>query len=128
MNMRRRRSDAAERAAERRSREDAAPRLKARAPDLTSLKLEVEESHETVGAGEPKHVRHIVVERAPALFILPCGDRSCEGGGYDITTAVMRAVEAHEEHFRAEDCCHGTVGNASCGRSLRVTGTATYRS
>jgi len=127
MNRHGRRSDAAERAAERRSREDAAPRLKDRAPDLVSLKLEVEESHDTVGAGEPKHVRHIVVERAPALFILPCGDRSCEGGGYDITSPVLRALEAHQERFTAEDRCHGTVGNASCGRSLRVIGTATYR-
>lgn len=127
MNIHRRKSEAAERAAERRSREDAAPRLKDRAPSLTSLKLEVEESHDTVGTGEQKHVRHVVVERAPALFVIPCGDRSCDGGGYDVTNAVLRAVEAQEARFTAEDRCHGMVGNVPCGRSLRVVGTATYR-
>lgn len=127
MNLRRRKTEAAERFAERRRREDAAPRLRERAPDVASLKLEVEESHDTTGTAHAKHVRLVVVERAPALFVLPCGDSACEGGGYDITDTVMRALEAHAESFTAEDRCFGTSGNAPCKRTLRVTGTATYK-
>lgn len=127
MNVRKRKTEAAERFAERRRREDAAPRLKDRAPDLVSLKLEVEESHDTTGTAHAKHVRHVVVERAPALFAIPCGDPSCEGGGYDVTDSVMRALEAHETHLTADDRCYGSVGNAPCKRTLHVIGTATYK-
>jgi hypothetical protein len=127
MHLRKRKTEAAERFAERRRREDDAPRLKDRVPELATLKLDVEESHDTAGTARAKHVRHIVVDRAPALFALPCGDASCTGGGYDITDAVMRALLAHEEHFEAEDRCYGSIGNAPCRRSLHVVGTATYR-
>jgi hypothetical protein len=127
MNFRRRKTEAAERFAERRRREDAAPRLKDRAPELESLRLEIEELHDTSDTARAKHVRHIVVEHAPALFVFPCGDPSCEGGGYDVTDAVMRALDSHAEHFTAEDHCYGSVGSASCARTLRVNGTATYK-
>ena len=127
MNIRNRKGAAAERFAERRRREDAAPRLKERAPDLVSLRLEVEESHDTTGTANAKHTRHVVVDRAPALFEIPCGDASCEGGGYDVTAAVMNALHAHETQFVADDHCRGTTGNAPCRRGLHITATATYK-
>lgn len=127
MNLRKRKTEAAERFAERRRREDDAPRLKDRVPDLLSLKLEVDESHDTTGTARAKHVRHIVVERAPALFAIPCGDPSCEGGGYEITDTVMRGLQQHQEHFEADDRCMGSIGSAPCRRTLHVVGIATYR-
>jgi hypothetical protein len=127
MNLRKRRTEAAERFAERRKREDDAPRLKDRVPELATLKLDVEESHDTTGTARAKHARHIVVDRAPALFVVPCGDPSCEGGGYDITDTIMRALTSHSETFEAEDHCYGSIGSAQCRRTLKVTGTATYR-
>ncbi len=126
MSLRKRKTEASERFAERRRREEAAPRLHERAPDLATLKLEVEESHDTTGLSSSKHVRHIVVERAPALFVIPCGDSSCQGGGYEITDAVMRGLQTHAEQFEADDRCLGSVGNASCNRTLHVKATATY--
>ncbi len=126
MNFRRRKTEAAERFAERRRLEEAAPRLKERVPDLVSLKLEVEESHDTAGLSGSKHVRHIVVDRAPALFAIPCGDPSCQGGGYDVTVTVMRGLADRAERFEAHDHCAGTVGGASCRRVLHVTAIAQY--
>ncbi|HEY1957307.1 MAG TPA: hypothetical protein VGH28_16925 [Polyangiaceae bacterium] len=126
MNFRRRKTEASERFAERRRLEEAAPRLKERAPDVASLKLEVEEAHDTAGLSGSKHVRHIVVDRAPALFAIPCGDPSCQGGGYDVTSTIMRGLADHSERFEAHDHCNGSVGTASCRRTLHVTAIATY--
>jgi hypothetical protein len=126
MSLRKRKTEASARFAERRAREEAAPRLLERNPDLLTLKLEVEESHEGGIAGT-KHVRHIVVERAPALFAIPCGDPSCQNGGYEITDAIMRGLASHSTQFVADDRCLGSIGNASCNRVLRVTAIATYK-
>lgn len=127
MNFRRRKTEASERFAERRRLEEAAPRLRERIPGLASLKLEVEETHDTAGLSGSKHVRHIVVERAPALFAIPCGDSSCTGGGYDVTPAILRGLMAHAERFEATDHCHGTLGGgAPCRRVLHVTAIASY--
>ena len=126
MNLRKRSTEASQRFAERRKREEEAPRLAERAPDLATLKLEVEESHVTTGIPGSKHVRHIVVGRAPALFVIPCGDPSCQGGGYEITDAIMRGLAAHSEAFEADDRCLGSIGNSSCSRTLHVKATATY--
>lgn len=124
MTLRRRNTEASERFAQRRAREEAAPRLKERAPDLQTLKLEVEESADTTTYS--KHTRIIVVDRAPALFVIPCGDTSCTGGGYEITDAVMHNLRMHSEHFDADDRCMGTIGSAPCRRVLHVNATATY--
>jgi predicted naringenin-chalcone synthase len=48
------------------------------------------------------------------------------GGGYEITDAVMRGLQTHAEQFEADDRCLGSVGNASCNRTLHVKATATY--
>ena len=76
MNYNRRNGFAAQRFAERRRREDEAPRLSEQVRDLESLRLELEERCGDTGAS-PKYTRRFVVARAPALFFVPCGDPRC---------------------------------------------------
>src|SRR6266849_2479094 len=78
--MNRRNSVAAQRFAERRRREEDAPRLCDQVPNLVSLKLEIEERSGVTGV---KHIRRVVVDRAPALFLVPCGDSKCADGEHD---------------------------------------------
>jgi hypothetical protein len=127
-NMRsRRNSEAAQRFAERRRREDAAPRLRTEVPGLVSLNLELtEQGAETTAA--MKHLRRVVVESAPALFEIPCLDPACLDGGHDLTHSIMRALRARASTFEGEDACHGSVRTAACGRVLRYAVVATYRS
>ncbi len=120
--------EAAERHAERRKREDSAPRLRDAIPAITSLRLAVEERRGSVTSPETSYVRHVQVERAPALFEIPCGDPACSGGGYDVTRGVMEALRRHEKELIVEDVCSGMIGSNSCGRALKVIGTAEYRS
>jgi hypothetical protein len=119
--------EAAQRFADRRKREDDAPRLAAEVPALATLSLSVEERRGTVTSAESKHVRHVMVDRAPALFLVPCGDPSCEGGGYDLTNSILRELRAGRREFAVEDECIGSVGSARCGRLLKATATATYK-
>jgi hypothetical protein len=121
-----RNSEAAQRFAERRRREDEAPRLLERVPRLVQLRLEISERRGTTRAGDPKHVRLVVVSAAPALFELPCGDRACRDGGHDVTDAVLRALVAGETRFELEDACYGTIGSASCNAVMHITVEATY--
>ena len=77
----RRFGEAAQRATERRRREDEAERLRNAVPKLDSLRLEIEERRMGGVVAEASHIRRIVVESAPALFVLPCLDRECKEGG-----------------------------------------------
>ncbi len=121
----RRNSFAAQRFAERRRREDEAPRLSEQVHDLESLRLELEErSGDT--AASPKYTRRFVVARAPALFFVPCGDPRCLDGGHDLTSTVMHALRRQQTSFEADDTCSGALGNSQCGRVLRVEGIAEY--
>jgi hypothetical protein len=124
--MNRRYSEAAERFAERRRREDEAPRLRVRIPNLISLRLEVEERRSSSVVVESRHVRHIV-DSAPALFVLPCSDPACKDGGHDVTSQMLRGLLAGSERFDVEDACMGEIGTAHCGRILKVTAIAKYR-
>jgi hypothetical protein len=126
-NMRsRRNSEAFQRFAERRRREDDAPRLQAEVPDLATLDLEVtDEGSETAAA--LKHTRRVVVASAPALFEIPCSDPACVDGGHDLTSTIMRALRSHAAPFEGEDTCHGSVRTTVCGRVLRFSAVATYR-
>jgi hypothetical protein len=125
--MNRRHSEAAQRFAERRRREDEAPRLLALVPGLESLRLEFRESRAGGQMVDLAHTRRVVVERAPALFELPCQDSSCKDGGHDITRAIVEALRGGAERFEGEDVCRGQVGTAECNRVLTYVGTATYR-
>lgn len=120
-------TEASQRFAERRRREDEAPRLLERVPELTGLKLEVEERRAASTVADSKHVRHVVVDRAPALFFIPCGDPSCKDGGHDVTNQMMRSLGSHETRFECEDTCSGSIGTAICGRVVRVIASATYQ-
>ena len=114
---------AAQRFAERRRREDEAPKLSSQVPDLTGLKLDIEER---AGAGATKHTRRLLIDRAPALFLVPCGDPRCVDGGHDLTTDVMRALRAKETTFSGNDDCTGTLGSSVCCRVVHFEATAEY--
>lgn len=122
--MNRRNSAAALRFAERRRREGDAPRLCDQMPNLVSLQLEIEERSGVVGV---KHTRRVVVDRAPALFLLPCGDSRCADGEHDLTTSVMRALRARETLFEGSDECAGTSGLSACARVVHFKAVAQYR-
>jgi hypothetical protein len=127
MRAHRKQTAAALRSAERRQREDDAPRLSTEVPELVSLSLEIEERSESTAALQQKHTRRVVVTSAPALFLLPCGDPKCEDGGHDVTYAIMRALRARETEFSGEDSCCGALGQSQCRRILHYVAAAEYR-
>jgi hypothetical protein len=119
--------EGAARFAERRQRENEAQRLREAIPNLATLRLDVEERRGSVQVAESKHVRHVVVDIAPALFVLVCGDSSCKDGGHELTNAIMRNLQNGQTSFEVEDECLGSVGTATCHRIIHITATATYR-
>jgi hypothetical protein len=123
----RRQSAAALRSEERRLREDEAPRLSIKVPDLLSLRLEIEDRSDS-SVSQPRHVRHVVVGRAPALFLIGCSDANCKDGGHDVTDTVMRALSQHQTVFQGEDKCYGALGPSPCTRVLHYDAVANYGS
>lgn len=123
---RRKVSEAAMHAAERRERESAAGRLLTQVPRLATLEIAIEERRGNMKIGETRHVRRFVVDRAPALFELPCTDRRCTDGGHNLTHQVMNSLRAMAERFEGEHTCDGNIGQDGCDRILRYTGIATY--
>lgn len=121
-----RRTEAAERFAERRRLEDEAPRLHDVAPELSACKIEFEERRSGLTSTDVKHTRRIVVERAPALLLIPCGDPSCRDGGHDLTAMFLRGLRERRAVIEGEDTCFGHVGTADCGRVLRFTAHAEF--
>ena len=115
----------AQRFAERRQREDEAPRLGQQVPGLLTLRLELEERS---GLLQLKHVRHVIVGSAPALFVVRCSDADCHEGVYDITWELMRGLREHKTKFDGEAECSGTIGSqqAPCRRVLHFDAVATY--
>jgi hypothetical protein len=122
--MPRRNSQAALRFAERRRREDEALKLGQQVPDLASLEIVIEER---AGAGATKHIRRFMVDHAPALFLVACGDPRCTEGEHDLTHEVMRALRARQTSFRGDDECAGSIGSSPCLRVIHFDGTARYR-
>jgi hypothetical protein len=114
---------AAQRFAERRRREDDAPRLCDQVPALKSLRIDIEECF---GSGSTKHIRRIIVGSARALFLVPCGDPRCIDGEHDLTYSVMHALRAKETSFHGSDDCAGNIGSSVCARVLRFEGAAEY--
>jgi hypothetical protein len=121
-------SAAAQRAAERRERENSAPRLAAEVPDLVSLRLEIEERSGSMAVMQPKYIRRIVVPSAPALFLVPCGDSNCTDGGHDVTGSVIQALRLHRSRFSGEEGCRGSLGSGTaCNRVLHFDAVAEYK-
>lgn len=119
--------DVARRTAERRQREDEAPRLALAIPGLEGLRLEVLEHSSSISRPERNHVRHVVVATAPALFVMPCHDTQCKDGGHDLTHEILAALRRGTPRFEGENACHGMVGSAGCSRTLGYVALATYR-
>jgi len=119
-------SAAAQRFAERRERENSAPRLHDQVPDLLSLRLEVEERSGAASVTQSNYIRRIVVASAPALFLIPCGDPDCTEGGHDITVPVMGALQRRQTDLRTSDDCHGSLGSANCSRVVHCQMVAEY--
>ena len=116
---------AARKAAERRVREDAAKRLADIVPDLERLCIRVEEWHEGANEAHVKHTRHVVVQRAPAVFDLPCCDRHCDGG-HDVTKSVLNALTERRTRFDGRHRCGGTSKEGDCQYELTFTAEAAY--
>jgi hypothetical protein len=74
-----------------------------------------------------RHVRHVVVGRAPALFTIVCSDPNCLDGGHDVTVPVMRALSLRETVFEGEDRCQGSLGSSFCTRVLHFDAVASYK-
>ena len=121
------RSEAAQRSAERMAREDAAPRLRDLVPELRTLKLEIAEYRQDGDEPLARYTKHVVVERAPALFRLVCGDSDCDGS-HDLTGEIMRALRASRTGFEGDALCNGHLKASSCSRRLSFTAEATYGS
>ena len=124
----RRNPEAAKRFAERRQREDEAPRLAAAFPKLESLGIRVLEGNPGISNPEGSHTRRVVVATAPALFVLPCGDSQCQDGGHELTAELLSALRSNKLQFEGEDSCRGVIGGSECRRVLRYVATASYRS
>jgi hypothetical protein len=124
--MMRRSSEAAQRAAERRKRENDAVRLRDAVPRLLTLRLEINE-HRGVNAGT-SHIRRIVVDNAPALFEILCSDHSCRDGGHDLTGEILAGLKGGAEQFEGEHVCYGQLGTSRCDNVLNYRAVATYRS
>jgi len=117
-------SPAAQRFAGRRQREDEAPKLLAEVPDLLSLQMQIEERS---GVGGTKHLRRFLVDRAPALFLVPCGDPRCIDGEHDLTMEIMHALRGRQTTFSGHDDCRGAIGSSPCLRVLHFDARAEYR-
>jgi hypothetical protein len=122
-----RRREVEERRIQRRERETAAGRLADKAPDLASLSIEMHETRPEGCVSDNQYIRRIVVEHAPALFEIPCSYPQCEGGGYDLTREILRAIALQRPRFEGEIACRGQCATLDCKRVLRYIGTATYR-
>jgi hypothetical protein len=119
---------AGERFAERREREDRAPRLSETVPALDALTLQIRETSASGSCPEAAHLRRVVVEHAPALIFIVCHDSYCRDGGHDISREVLRALGHGQTEFTGEHRCRGHVGNRDCERTLHFAGAARYRS
>jgi hypothetical protein len=126
MRLGQRQQEAADRFRDRREREDCAPRLRSQIAKLATLSIEIDDRPGTTGLGATRYVRHVVVQRAPALFVIPCSDERCEAGGHDVTRQIMQSLLAGDQEFVGEDVCFGWRGDHRCDRVLHFVGHATY--
>jgi hypothetical protein len=95
--------------------------LAAAFPWLRSARIEITEH---VANASTSYIKHVVVARAPALFVVPCGDPLCQDGGHNITAVLMDALRRRLATVAGESHCEGAVGNVSCRRSIQFRLTA----
>lgn len=122
----RRQSEAALRFEERSRRENEARRLHDLVPRLEALRIELEEYRHDGTSPLVRHTRHIVVERAPALFVIVCGDQSCVDGGHELTREFLRELASSSMKFAGEHECQGRRNGENCRHKLRYTAQAKY--
>jgi hypothetical protein len=111
--------------AEQHRREDAAPRLRAVVPNLSSLRLRFEDVRAEGRPLAPSYTRPIVVDSAPASFEVRCIDPRCDGR-HDITTAILNGLKRSSEQIVGESGCPGMVGDAPCDRILSYVCEASF--
>lgn len=116
-------TNAAIAATARRQREDDAPRLAVVVPGVTSLAIRVDE-RSVISA--PKYVKRFVIDRAPAVFLLPCSDANCSDGGHDISSDVVTALRSKKARFAGSHVCTGWIGSKRCERTVWFEGEAEY--
>jgi len=121
-----RNNEAAKRAADRRQRENDAPRLLETAQGLKSLFIELQESDQRSAEPTSRYIRRIVLATAPALFFFPCGDPKCRGGGHDVTDAVLTGLRGHQPRTQGENLCTGVAGETPCTRKLHFEAVAAF--
>jgi hypothetical protein len=111
---------------ERRRLEDKASRLLVEAPGLKSLHIELAEDGQEAGMPAIHHVRRFVLPTAPALFLVPCGDPLCDGGGHNLTSEVLKGLRLGHTRIEGDDDCRGAVGSVHCARKLIFAAVATF--
>lgn len=118
---RKKKGEVAQHTADRRRREDDAPRLQVEVPRLARLSLSLGER----GAGGhdlgAAHIRRVVVESAAALFLVPCSAPGCPSGAHDLTAAIMPELRRGSTRFE------GATGCDACGCVMSHVGNAEYR-
>jgi hypothetical protein len=110
---------------ERRRIEDDAPRLLTEVPNLKKLKIELSARRDELLVADSTYVRHIMVDSAPALIWIPCGDARCTER-HDITNELLRGLRSKQTRITGTIACRGQVGSAECARVLHYTAVAEY--
>ena len=121
----RRVTESAKRAAVRREMENESKRLNEVVPALSALKILVSERDRNGGQPEVSHIRHIVVDRAPAMFEFPCSDRHCDGH-HDVTGNMLDALKGGETEFEGAHVCGGQSKERACSLELHFAAEAAY--
>jgi hypothetical protein len=112
--------------AERFRRELEAPLLRTEVPDLLGLSIELAEGGQGGSMPETRHVRRFVLATARALFLIPCGNPLCQGGGHDISTVVMGALRSHRPEQAGDSPCPGLVDGTPCTRTVHFIVRGTF--
>lgn len=115
-----------EAAAEMRRRQDAAPFLRDKAPELKSLRLTFDEERPDGAATARCYSRPMVVESARAHFEVRCMEPRCDGF-HDLTAQIVRAISDRRTSESIRSQCNGMFNNAPCNRTLICSCQATYR-
>jgi hypothetical protein len=99
------------------------PRLCTLVPRLRALRLELVEQ----GGGAPRHhTRIVLVDQAPAWFVVDCGDERCRHGGYDLTGDLLPRLKRERTDWKITRVCRGRVGSAPCVRQVQCAVHAEY--